>query len=47
MKTILITMALTLSIGNAMACTIQNIITPDGVISCYICPNQPPYCQRI
>jgi hypothetical protein len=38
MKTILFTMALMLSIGNAMACPSQIVILPDGrQMVCYYC----------
>jgi hypothetical protein len=31
----------------AYACQVQTIVTDKGIISCYICPDKPPYCTKV
>jgi hypothetical protein len=47
LKTFLIAVGLMLSVGNAMACTVQTIVTDKGLVSCYVCPNMPISCTKV
>jgi hypothetical protein len=31
----------------AQACSVQTIVTDKGLVSCYSCPNMPPYCTGV
>ena len=48
LKTLLLTVAL-LFLGDvfAQACQMTTIVTDKGLVSCYSCPNMPPYCTGV
>jgi hypothetical protein len=44
---ILILLGLLSIMTSAYACKLQTIMTDKGIVSCYICPNMPPYCTGV